>query len=444
MQRPRTRYAPCGDISIAYQVIGHGPVDLLYAQGWLSNVEYAWESPDYARFLTRLGRFSRLIFFDKRGTGLSDREVGVPTLEERAEDILAVLDDAGSEKAAVLGVSEGGSMASMFAATQPERVTHLVLYGAYAKASAAPDYPLGRSREELEASIKEIRERWGEPFDLDDGAPSAAGDAAPREWFAAYLRFSASPKTAERLERINFEIDIRGILPAIQAPTLVIHREGDRWVPLEAARYLAEQIPLAELRILPGEDHIPIYGDQDGLIGEIEEFLTGTRSTARAERSLLTVVMTDIVDSTGGLSRLGDDRWSALLGQLDTVVHRRVPALGGQVVKHTGDGYLLTFTGPTRALECARALVADAESLGLTMRNGVHTGECEHRGDDLGGMAVHLATRIMEAAEEGEILTSGTVKDLVVGSGLAFSPQGERELRGVPGRWSLFRVAQDS
>ncbi len=252
--RPRTRYAKCGDLNIAYQVIGDGPIDLLYAQGWLSNVEYAWESPEYARFLTRLGRFSRLIFFDKRGTGLSDREVGSPTLEQRTEDILAVLDAVGSEQAALLGVSEGGNMACMFAATHPERTTALVLYGCYARRAWAPDYPWGAKPEQLEEFVENMRKAWGEPFNLNEGAPSAANDAAAREWFASYGRQSAGPRAAERITRLNYDIDIRAILSAIQAPTLVLHREGDRWTQVDEAQFLAEHIPDAEFRLLPGEE----------------------------------------------------------------------------------------------------------------------------------------------------------------------------------------------
>jgi len=442
MQRPRTRYARCGDVSIAYQVIGQGPIDLVYAPPWLNNVEYAWESPDYARFLTKLARFSRLIFFDKRGTGLSDREVGVPTLEQRSEDISTVLDAVGSKNAALLGASEGGNMACMFAATHPERTTALVLFGCAAKRSWAPDYPWGARPEEFESFITHMLENWGEPFDLGDGAPSAANDAAAREWFAAYLRNSAGPKAAERITRLNYEIDVRAILPTIRTPTLVLHREGDRWADVAEGQYLAKHIPDAEFRMLQGNDHIPFYGNQDQAIGEIEEFLTGMRKTAWAERALLTLVMTDIVHSTRSLSVVGDERWKSMLEQLDTMVRRRINSLGGEEIKHTGDGYLLAFTGPTRALECARALAGDAASLGLALRTGVHTGECERRNHDLTGMAVHLAARIMNEAEPGMILTSGTVKDLVVGSGLEFEPQGEREMKGVPGRWSLFRVIE--
>ena len=441
MQRPETQYVQCGELSIAYQVVGDGPVDLLYTQGWLSNLEYAWESPDYARFLTKLSGFSRLISFDKRGTGLSDREVGFPTLEERSEDIEAVLDATGADRIAILGVSEGGNIAAMFSATYPERVKALILCGSSARARWAPDYPWGAKQDDIDHFIGEMCRNWGKPFDLETAAPSVAHDPAARAWFSAYLRFSASPKTAEVITRLNYDIDIRGLLSSIQVPTLVLNREGDKWHGTEEARCLAALIPNATLRLLPGEDHIPWYGDQDELVGAIEEFITGSRGAVSIERALLTVLITDIVDSTTSLGAMGDARWRAVLEQLDASVRRRVAALGGQTVKQTGDGHLLTFTGPTRAIECARAIGRDALALGLQIRTGIHTGECERRGGDLSGMAVHLAARIMAEAGPGIVLTSGTVKDLVVGSGLEFIAHGERDLKGIPGRWPLFAVA---
>lgn len=442
MQRPQTRYAECGDLNIAYQVFGDGPIDLLYAQGWLTHIEYAWESPDYARFLTRLGRFARVIFFDKRGTGMSDRDVGYPTLEQRAEDIKAVLDAVGSERAALFGVSEGGNMSCMFAALHPERVSALVLFGCFARRSWAPDYPWGDTGEGVEALIKSMREGWGTAYeDLTSGAPSAANDPAAMEWLATYIRYAASPRAAERITRLNREIDIRGLLPAIHCPTLVLHREGDRWVDVEEGKYLAQHIAGSEFRLLPGEDHIPWFGDQERLIGEIEEFLTGARGTATPDRALLTVMMTDIVNSTAEVGRLGDERWRAVLEQLDNAVGRRVAAYGGERIKHTGDGYLLAFSGPTRAIECAQDFARDVARLGLRLRTGIHTGECERRRNDLSGLAVHIAARIMAEAQPDSILTSRVVKDLAVGSGLTFEPQGTRELKGVDGEWQLFSVA---
>ena len=441
MQRPETHYARCGDISVAYQVVGDGPMDVLYAQGWLSNIEYAWESPEYARFLTKLGRFCRLIVFDKRGTGMSDRDVGFPTLDQRTEDITAVLDAVGSEQAALFGVSEGGNMASLFAAAYPERVSTMVLYGCHARSKRAPNYPWGRTQEEIELYVKSLLDNWGQPFDLSDGAPSVAGDPEVQRWFGAFLRYAASPRAAELITRLNYEIDIRAILPAIQAPTLVLYREGDRWAGVDEGRYLAEHIPNAEFRLLPGDDHIPWYGDQDELIGQVEEFLTGTRTTAKPARALMTLLMTDIVDSTKTLSAVGDDRWRTILEHLEVNVSRHVAALGGQKIKHTGDGYLLAFTGPTPAIECARALGRDAKAFGLELRTGIHIGECERRGDDLSGLAVHLAARIMAESSPGSIFTSRTVKDLAVGSGLNFTLVGRRKMKGIPEGWELYALA---
>jgi len=442
LPRPQTQYAKCGDLNIAYQVFGEGPLDLLYAQGWVTNVEYAWESPDYARFLTKLSRFARVIFFDKRGTGMSDRDVGVATLEQRSEDINAVLDTVGSEKAALLGVSEGGAICSVFAATYPERVSQLINYGSRPKYVWSPDYPYGLKPHEIEAEMTSFIENWGGPFPLTTGAPSVANDPAASEWWAAYLRFSASPRAAEQVTRMNYEIDYRNILSAIRVPTLILHREGDLWVPVEHARYIAENIPDAELRILPGDDHLPWYGDQDRLISEIKEFMTGEIVAPSVSRALLTLVFLDIVASTDQLAAMGDERWRSVLEQLDVSVNRRVAGFGGQRVKHTGDGYLLSFSGPTSAIECAQAVNYDLERLGLQSKTGVHTGECERRGDDLSGMAVHIAARIMSAAEPKMIATSQTVKDLAVGSELKFKPLGGRELKGVPGEWHLYAVVE--
>ena len=441
MPRPKTHYAKCGDLNIAYQVFGDGPFDLLFAQGWLTNVEYAWESPDYARFLTKLGRMARVIFFDKRGTGMSDRDVGVATLEQRSEDINAVLDAVGSEKAVLFGVSEGGAMCSVFAATYPERVSHLILNGSRPKYVWTEDYPYGVKPEEVEPQIASFLENWGEPFALKDGAPSVADDPAVADWFASYLRFSASPRAAEQITRMNYQIDYRDILPIIQAPALVIHREHDLWCPIENARFIADNIPNAELRVIPGNDHIVWYGDQDRLIAEIKEFVVGETSGASVDRALKTILFLDIVGSTDHLSTMGDERWKSILEQLDLNVGRRVSAFGGRRIKHTGDGYLLSFSGPTRAIEFAKTIGEDIDRLGLQCQIGIHTGECEMRGEDLSGLAVHIAARIMSEAAPQAIAASQTVKDLVVGSGLEFTSLGSRELKGVPGEWPLYQVA---
>lgn len=441
MVRPETQFTSVGDISIAYQVVGDGPIDLVYAQGWLTNIEYAWESPHYAEFLTKLGRFSRLIFFDKRGTGLSERNVGFPTLEQRTEDIVAVLDAVGLEKAAFFGMSEGGNMAALFAATHPERTRGLVLSGTSARGSWAPDYPWRSYTKDMDGLIADMRQNWGKPISLGEAAPGVADNEAAREWWGAYIRNSASPKTAELITRLNAQIDIRDILPTISSPTLIINREHDAWAVADEARYIASLIPDSTLMLVPGADHLPWYGDQDRIIGEIEEFLTGQRDTVSGERVLLTILMTDIVGSTQRAAALGDSSWRALLDQHDDIVRQRVSAFEGQTINTTGDGFITAFVGPTRAVQCAQAIRADVARLDLEIRAGVHTGECERRGSDIGGLAVHIAARILDHASPGQVLVSSTVKDLTVGSGLELTSEGTQSFKGVPGDWSLFAAA---
>ncbi len=439
---PQTRYTKSGDVTIAYQVLGDGPIDLVYAPGWVSNVEYGWQNPDFARFFRRLSSFCRLMLFDKRGTGLSDREVGFPTLEQRTDDIRAVMNAVGSDKAAIMGVSEGGNMSALFAATYPERTRAVILYGCGAKGSWAPDYPWRGNQEELEGYLAEMERDWGLPFQLKEAAPSVANDEAAQAWFAAYLRFSASPRAAMKISRLNSLIDIREVLPTVQAPTLVLCRQGDQWAKIEEARYLAEHIPGARLVELPGADHLPWWGGQDEVVGEIQEFVTGTREGAPADRVLLTILMTDIVASTEKASSLGDQRWKELLQQHDTTVRRQVSKYEGQEINTTGDGFILAFTGPTRAIQCAKTIRRELQSLELEVRAGLHTGECERRGGDLSGIAVHIAARILDSASESDILVSNTVKDLVVGSGLEFAEYETRSLKGIPGQWPLFRVLE--
>ena len=437
---PRTKYTKCGNVWIAYQVVGDGPIDLVYAQGWLSHLEYAWESPDYARFFRRIAGFSRLIRFDRRGMGLSDRDVGPSTLEERVDDIRAVMDATGSERAALLGVSEGGYMSAMFAATHPERTAALILCGCYARQSWAPDYPWGRTPENRDAWNDMMEDQWGGPFDLDLAAPTMAEDEVARSWFGAYLRYSASPGAARALNNLSFEVDIRSIMPNVRVPTLVLHRAGDRWHSVHEAEYLADNIPDAKLVVLPGDDHMPWWGDQERLVGEIQEFLTGTRNSLPTERVLLTVLVTDIVGSTEKVAAIGDLKWKDVLQAHDGIVHREVRNFGGQEIKSTGDGFVLAFTGPTRAIQCARAIVQELSRLGVATRAGLHTGECERRENDLSGLAVHIASRICDSAPPNTILVSSTVKDLVVGSGISFTGQGAYSLKGVPGEWSLYAV----
>ncbi|HEY7750200.1 MAG TPA: adenylate/guanylate cyclase domain-containing protein [Aestuariivirgaceae bacterium] len=439
---PRTLYTKSGNVSIAYQVTGDGPIDLVFAPGWVSNVEYAWENPDYARLITRLSSFSRFIRFDKRGTGLSDRDVKPSTLEQRVDDIRAVMDAVGSERAALLGMSEGGNMSVMFTATHPERSAALVLFGCFARAKWAPDYPWGSTQQQRDAFNDLMEKNWGDPVALDEAAPSVANDEAARSWFGAYLRHSGSPSAVRALSDLNFQLDMRAILPSVRVPTLVLHRKGDRWYSVAEAEYLAEHIPGAKLVILPGDDHIIWWGDQERVVGEVQEFLTGTRAAPPTERVLLTVLVTDIVGSTQKAAEMGDLKWKDVLQLHDAAVRRELGNFDGQEINTTGDGFVLAFTGPTRAIQCSLAIKQRLERLGLGMRAGLHTGECERRGHDLSGLAVHVASRITSKASSNDILVSNTVRDLVVGSDIRFAEMGRHSLRGVPGEWPLYSVVQ--
>ncbi len=443
MASAETRFAKSGDAHIAYQVVGTGPLDLVYVPGWVSNVALNWDEPSYARFLTRLSTFARLILFDKRGTGLSDRIPGqsLPTLEQRMDDVRAVLDAVGSERAALLGVSEGGSMCALFAATYPSRTDALVMYGSYARRHEAPDYPWGQSDAEVASSLREIENGWGGPVGRAARAPSAAHDERFMRFWASYLVQSASPEAAATLTRMNAEIDIRQILPAIQVPTLILHRTGDRIVRTEEATYLAEHIPGAKLILLDGEDHLPWVGDQDAVLDEIEEGLTGIRRGPELHRVLATILFTDIVDSTKRAAELGDSRWKQLLQTHDQLVRTELARFRGVEVKTTGDGFLATFDGPARAVGCARAITDVVRSLGIEIRAGCHTGEIEHVAGDVAGIAVHIGARVAALAGASEVLVSSTVKDLVVGSGLSFEDRGSYELKGVPDRWHLYAVS---
>ncbi len=438
--RQRTKYAKSGDINIAYQVIGEGPLDLVYVPGWISHLEYAWESPDYARFFRRLSSFCRLILFDKRGTGLSDREVGFPTLDERMDDVRAVMDAVGCERAAIFGMSEGGNMSTLFAATYPERATALILFGCFAKRSWSEDYPWAPTREERQEWLDTFERDWGGLINLEAMAPSVAHDDGVREWLSTYMRFSASPRTALTLGRLNSDIDIRDVLPTVRVPTLILHRRGDRHVKVEEGRYLAEHIPNAVFVELPGDDHLVWVGDQDAVVDEVEEFLTGIRRGPDPDRVLLTLLFTDIVESTAAAARLGDRGWHELLDRHHAVVRRQLALFRGREVKTIGDGFLAAFDGPGRAVQCASAIRNEVRALGLEIHAGLHTGECEQRDDDLSGIAVHLASRIVDEAGSGEILVSSTVKDLVVGSGLDFDERGETSFKGIPGGWRLFAL----
>jgi class 3 adenylate cyclase/alpha-beta hydrolase superfamily lysophospholipase len=435
-----TKYAKSGDTYIAYQTFGSGRTKIVFAPGWVSHIEYAWEEPGFARFLERLGSFAQVVWFDKRGTGLSDRVAGLPILEERMDDVRAVMDQAGFRRAALLGMSEGGSMCALFAATYPERTTALLLYGAFAKRVASEDYPWAPTAEARQAWIDSLAGGWGEGAELETLAPSAAHDAAFARWFASYGRMSATPTAAVALARMNSGIDIRGILPAIHVPTLVIHRRGDLDVNVENGRYLARNIPGARFIELDGDDHIWWVGDSDGVVAEIQEFLTGSRPLPEVDRQLMTVLFTDIVGSTEKATAMGDRAWRDLLVAHNEAIRRELARFRGREIKTIGDGFLATFDGPARSLQCAKAIRTAAAGLGLSLRIGVHTGECEILGADVGGVGVHLAARVMSEAAPGEILVTGTVRDLVSGSGVEFQDRGRHALKGFPGTWPLLAL----
>ncbi|MGC2289020.1 MAG: adenylate/guanylate cyclase domain-containing protein [Thermoplasmata archaeon] len=438
---PETRYARSGGVHIAYQVFGRGPRNLIFVPGWVSHIEYAWEEPMFARFLERLGSFSRVVWFDKRGTGLSDRVSGLPILEERMDDLRAVMKAAGMKRAAIFGTSEGGSMSTLFAATYPERVHALILYGAFAKRLRASDYPWAPTRSEREKWIRQLEAGWGGAVELDTLAPSAANDEAFRRWFAAYGRLSVSPSAAVTLARMNSDIDIRAVLPSIHVPTLVIHRSGDRDVPVGNGRFLAQHIPGAKWVELPGDDHVWWVGDADSILDEVQEFFTGTRSPRVAERVLTTVMFTDIVGSTRQAKALGDRKWAQLLARHNQLIRRELTRFGGREVKSTGDGFLATFDGPARGIRCGGAIQRAARELGLSIRIGLHTGECEVLGEDLGGISVHIASRVAGKSDGTNVLVTSTLKDLVAGSGIDFRDRGMHILKGVDEPRRIFEVS---
>jgi class 3 adenylate cyclase/dienelactone hydrolase len=435
--QPETHYAKSGDLHIAYQVFGAGSVDLVLVPGFISNVEETWDSPSAARWLERLGRFARVIAFDKRGTGLSDRVESAPSLDERMDDARAVMDAAQSKRAVLLGISEGGSLATLFAASHPDRCISLILYGAFAKFSGW--YP---TEEKLAAFYRYVEEKWGTGESVWKYAPSMADDAGFKKSWARHERVGATPAAAKALMRMNQEIDISGVLSAIRVPTLVIHRTDDAAVGIEDGRFLAAHIPNARLAEFAGADHLPYIGENaDDITDEIEEFVTGSRPDVEADRVLATVLLTDIVDSTKRASDLGDRRWRALLDQHDDLVRQEISRLRGREVKSLGDGFLATFDGPARAVRCAAAIVQRVSPLDLQVRCGLHTGEIELKGTDIAGIAVHIAARISAQAQGGQVLVSGTVRDLVAGSGLRFVDEGARSLKGISDEVRVFSVA---
>jgi len=439
--RPETRYAKSGDLNIAYQVVGDGPRDLIYVPGWISNVELNWEEPALAHVLERLSSFSRLILFDKRGTGLSDPvpQDRLPTLEERMDDVRAVLDAVESKQTAVFGFSEGGLMSVLFAATYPERTTALVLFGVFAKRLWSPDYPWAPKPDDREREIAELERNWSERMDLDQLVPSE--DDAFKARLATYFRRSASPGAAAALMRMNTQLDVRDELPAVHAPTLVLHRTDDRDASVEEGRWIAARIPGATFVELPGDAHTLWAGNTDEVVDEIEEFLTGVRRGPEPNRVLATVLFTDIVGSTEQATKLGDWRWRQLLGRHHELVREQLERFHGREVDTAGDGFLATFDGPARAIRCASAIETGIRALGLEVRAGVHTGECELFGDTVAGLAVHTGARVASLAGPGEVLVSQTVKDLVAGSGIEFEDRGSHELKGVPGEWRVYAVS---
>jgi DNA-binding winged helix-turn-helix (wHTH) protein/pimeloyl-ACP methyl ester carboxylesterase len=443
-RQPETMYARSGEVNIAYQVVGHAPLDLVFVMGWVSHLEYFWREPSFARFLMRLASFSRLILFDKRGTGLSDRVPinRLPTLEQRMDDVRAVMDAVGSERAALCGVSEGGPMCSLFAATYPEKTLALVMMGTYAKRIRDAEYPWAPTVEERQHFFEEIRQHWGGPVGIEERAPTVAHDPRFREWWATYLRMGASPGAALALTQMNAEIDVRHVLPSVRVPTLVIHRSEDQCLKVEEGRYVARRIPGARYVEMPGRDHLPFVGDQDAILDEVEEFLTGARHAHEPDRVLATVLFTRIADSNERAARLGAGRWQGLVQGLRAYVRKEIEWFRGREIDMVGDRPLAIFDGPARAIRCAYAIVEYASRLGVEMRAGLHTGECDVVDGKVSGVAAEIGVRVANKAAAGEVLVSNTVKDLVAGSGIRFEDRGEHTLGRVLGEWRLFGVRQ--
>jgi class 3 adenylate cyclase len=437
---PKTRYARSDDVCIAYQVTGNGPIDIVMAPGTMSHLDLDWEIPNRAQFFERFGRFCRLVRFDKRGTGLSDRPLKMATLEERTDDIRAVMDAAGLERAHLFGASEGGSMACMFAATYPHRVNSLMIWGAQARWVASPDHPWGQTRAENEAMLAMIHDDWpSREYLIGPGAGLGPNvDPVYLESLARYMRAAASPSAVFSYEQMNGEIDTRPILPAIRARTLVMNRVGDPCANVDAARDMASRVPGAVFREYPGNSHSMMLPDMDTILADIQEFVTGERPADGEDRILATVLFLDIVGSTDLAAKLGDAGWRNLLGQFFQVVRKELARYRGREIDTAGDGFLAAFDGPARAVRCGLAVAQVVRQLGFDIRAGVHTGECEVVGEKLGGIAVHTGARIMAQAGSGQVLVSRTVKDLVSGSGILFEEAGAFVLKGVPGEWVLY------
>jgi pimeloyl-ACP methyl ester carboxylesterase len=432
--QPITRYAKSGDVHIAYQTFGAGPINVVMVPGFVSNVENYWEQPDFARFLRRLSSYARVVTFDKRGTGGSDRVTELPGLDVRMDDLRAVMDAAGMEQAALLGISEGAPLSVLFAATYPERCRALALYGSFSRFSYW--FP---SDEALANFFGYVEKAWGTGGSIQRFAPSRANDAAFQQWWGRNERLGASPAAVTALMRMNSQIDISGILPAVRVPTLVLHRTEDQVVDVAGGRDVAAHIPGAKLVEFSGTDHIFYVGDGSEKIADaIEEFFTGAPARIEADRVLSTVLFTDIVGSTEKAASLGDQRWRNLLDDHHTTIRRVLARFRGREVKTTGDGFLATFDGPARGVRCACTIADEIKLLGIDVRAGLHTGECEVIGEDVGGIAVHIGARVAALAGPSEVLVSSTVKDLVAGSGLRFNDRGIQSLKGIPGEWRIF------
>jgi class 3 adenylate cyclase/alpha-beta hydrolase superfamily lysophospholipase len=438
VEAPEVSYARSGDVSLAYVVTGTGPIDVVFVHGFVGNLETGWEQPLRVAFFRRLSSFARVIEFDRRGTGLSDRVREVPTLETRMDDLRAVTEAAGSERAAVLGTFEAGAMAALYAATYPERVGALILYNPIAKGEWSPDYPFARTADEWRAALAEVRERWGDPAYFAELAraiaPSRADDAALMAWFAKMLRTGASPAAALAIQRMARDVDVRDVLPSVRVPTLVLHlaRHSDQ------ARYVADRIPGARRTEIAGED--TMFFIAPGIADEVERFVNEVWGAAEPETVLSTVLFTDIVGSTQKAAELGDRQWAELVSSHHALVRRQLDRFRGRELDTAGDGFFASFDGPARGIRCARAISETVQELGLEVRAGLHTGECEVIGDKLGGIAVNIGARVAAHAEPGEVLVSSTVKDLVAGSEIGFDDRGTVELKGVPGSWQLYAV----
>ena len=441
---PQIQYARSGDVNIAYQVFGAGPIDLVVVPGWISCIETFWEEPGFTRFLQRLGSFARVLLFDKRGTGLSDRVTDTPTLEERMDDVRAVMDAVGSKRAALLGYSEGGPMCALFAVTYPERTEALIMVGSFARNKWAEDYPHGRTAEQQRKWLEEIRTQWGGPVGIEARIPSMANDERVRNWWAKLLRTGGSPSTVLALSTMNYEIDVRHLLGSIRVPTLLIHPSRDRAVPVELSRYMAERIRGVRLIELDTDDHLPFFVNPNEIPDIVREFLIGGRAEVDEDRVVKTVMFSDIVDSTQLAAKIGDTRWRDLCEAHHANVRRELAIYRGQEVDTAGDGFYAAFDGPARAIRCACEVRNSMKPLGLSVRVGLHTGECVITGGKVAGVAVHIGARVAALAPPDTVLVSQTVKDLVAGSGLEFEDFGLHALKGITESWHLYTVKSAS